>query len=106
VIGVSDGSFKDALGSAAWILTTMESQGWIKGYTTIPGIVNDQCAYHSELGGIFSTVLMVNTICQYYSIQHGRVQMGCDGLGPLQQCFDQWQEPSPSMPHYDLIKAI
>jgi len=51
-------------------------------------------------------VLMVNVLCTYYSIGHGSISFGCDGLGPLHRCFDLWYTPSPSTPHYDLIKAI
>ena len=103
---VSDGSYKDDLGSAAWKITTEESTTWIKGCTTIPGQPFEQCAYRSELGGIYSTVLLLNTVCQYYHLTSGTVIFGCDGLGPLHCCFHQWQEPTPVTPHYDLIKAI
>jgi len=105
-IAVSDGSFKDQMGSAAWTITIPQADTWIKGYTTIPGIGSDQCAYHSELGGIFSTVTMVNALCSYYSISRGAIQFGCDGLGPLQRCFDPWHDTPVAAPHSDLIKAI
>jgi len=105
-IAVSNGSFKDKVGSAGWTINTPTSSTWIKGCTTIPGQPNDQCAYWSELGSIFSTVTMVNLLCKYYTILTSKIQFRCNGLDPLCQCFECWTKPSPLTLHFDLIKAI
>jgi len=66
----------------------------------------DQSAYQSELGGIFSIVVTIHNICNYYNISKGMIQIACDGLGPLTQCFAKYQNPSPSTVHFDLIMSI
>jgi len=72
----------------------------------IPGEVKDQSTYRSELGGIFSLVLMIQHICQYYEINMGHVSIACNGLGPLLQCFAKFQDPNPKAPHFDMISSI
>jgi len=103
---VSDGSFKDGMETAAWILCNQLTLISMTGKTKIPGEVEDQSSYCSELGGIFSLVLMIQHICQYYMITMGQVSIACDGLGPLVQCFAKFKEPDPQGPHFDMISSI
>jgi len=103
---VSDGSYKDSLGTAAWMIQDMVSKQVLSGTSIIPGHTSDQSAYQSELGGIFSIVATIHNICNYYNISKGMIQIACDGLGPLTQCFAKYQNPSPSTAHFDLIMSI
>jgi len=103
---VSDGSYKDGSGTAAWMIEEGVSKNTLKGNTIIPGHTSDQSAYQSELGGIFSIVAMIHNICKYYSIMKGMVCIACDGLGLLTQCFAKYQNLSPSTAHFDLITSI
>jgi len=103
---VSDGSYKDGSGIAAWMIQDMASKNILSGTTIIPGHTSDQSAYQSELGGIFSIVMMIHNICKYYNIPKGTIWIACDGLGPLTQCFTKYQNPSPSTAHFDLIMSI
>jgi len=103
---VSDGSYKDGSGTAAWMIEERVSKNTLTGSTIIPGHSLDQSAYRSELGGIFSIVAMIHNICKYYGIMKGTVRIACDGLGPLIQCFAKYQNPSPGTAHYDLITSI
>jgi len=80
---VSNGSFKDGMGTAEWILCN-STQISITGKTKIPSKVEDQCTYRSKLGGIFSLVLMIQHICQYYKTTISSVSIACNGLGA---CF-------------------
>jgi len=71
-LAMSDGSFKDSLGTVAWILMdTVKAK--LFGSTTVPGSAIDQGSFHNELAGIYSTICMVNHVCKYYSIQHGSI---------------------------------
>jgi len=103
---VSDGSYKDGSGTAAWMIQDMTSKNILSGTAIIPGHSSDQSTYRSELGGIFSIVAMIHNICAYYNITKGQIQIACDGLGPLTQCFAKYQNPSPSTAHFDMITSI
>jgi len=105
-MAVSDGSYKDGCGTAAWILFSPTSKDKIQGYTTLPGSADDQYSFQSELGGLYSFVRMVKRLCHYNQISHDTVHFGCNGLGPLQCCFNPTWEPLPTTPHFDLISAI
>jgi len=70
---VSDGSYKDGSGTAAWMIQDMLSKQVLSGTTIIPGHTSDQSAYQSELGGIFSIVTMIHNICNYYNISKGMI---------------------------------
>jgi len=101
---VADGSYKDTFGMVAWILMTHKVR--LEGVAMAPGNVEEQGSFHSELTGIYSIVHMVQHICTYYSITTGGIQISCDGLSALQQCFNQNLRFSPNSSHYDLILAI
>jgi len=49
---------------------------------------------------------MVNHVCQYYSVKHGTITFGCNGLSALQQCFQHCWQLSPNAAHHDFIFAI
>jgi len=102
---ISNGSYKDRIGTTAWMLQDSSMGAIMKGLTAIPGHTSDQCAYQSELGGIFSIVAMTDALCKYYNITTGKVHIACNRLGPLTQCFAK-HSPSPSTPHYDFILSI
>jgi len=78
----------------------------ISGNVTVPGLDDEQGAFHSKLAGIYSTVCMVNHVCQYYSITNGNILFGCDGLSALQQYFNRKWHISPNTAHHNLIQAI
>jgi len=86
-LAICDGSYQSELGTAAWIITDELESGYVQGSTWVPGILDDQSAYRSELAGIYSIIWLVNRMCEYYSLTCGAITLGCDGLGPLRQCF-------------------
>lgn len=82
-IAVSDGSEKDGIGTAAWVLEGDSSKHRIKGLSIVPGSDADQSSYRSEYAGLYSLIYAVSKICEYHDIQAGTVELCCDGLGPL-----------------------
>ena len=83
-IGVSDGSFKDKFGTACWILQGETADGEIKCPCLVPGNGSVQSAYRSELAGLYGMITMINTICAFYHIKTGSIELGCGGIQALQ----------------------
>jgi hypothetical protein len=105
--GVSDGSFKDQFGTAAFILVSPDEPSlYIKGAVITPGHPDDQNAFRSELAGIYAITVLQWALQQYYHLESGHIEVACDGKSALQQA--QWSEDfiNTRYPHYDLILAI
>jgi hypothetical protein len=105
--GVSDGSYKDHFGTAAFILVVADdSATCIRGRVVTPGDPEDHNAYRSELAGIYALTVIHWAVCAFYNLDAGQIELACDGKSALQQA--QWQEDfiNTSSPHYDLILAI
>jgi hypothetical protein len=83
LIAVSDGSFKNGHGTAAWILYFSDSCNCV-GRVVVPEEAHDQSAYRSELTGLYATAISVRLLERRFGII-GSVTMGCDGLSALQQ---------------------
>ena len=71
-IGVSDGSFKDEFGTAAWVIENVEGTQRIMGNVLVPGYASDHSAYRSEIAGLYGMVVGVETIARLWNIQKGR----------------------------------
>jgi hypothetical protein len=82
-IAVSDGSFKNSVGTAAWIIQSSEGESAMEGRAICPGIDADQSSYQSELNGILLITQIVNKVCKFCKIEEGGVTIGCDGLSAL-----------------------
>jgi hypothetical protein len=105
-IAVSDGSFKTEYGTAAWVIEGVDSHGRILGQVIAPGGPSDQSPYRSELTGIYSIMIMVNRLCEFYDIKEGEIELACDGLSALDKCFSHVSVLHVDDPNYDLIGAI
>ena len=104
---VSDGSFKDALGTAAFVLEgPIEEQHWIIGTNRVPGIAEDQSAYRSELAGIYAIACTVEDLCEHHNITRGAVTIACDGESALYKSMDEQHRIKSKHKHFDLIMAI
>jgi len=91
VLAVSDGSYKENLGTAAWVITNEAGTTRITGKTSIPGPPSQQCSYRSKLGGIYSTVVCVNLLCAYYSVDHGTIFLDATVWAPYNNAStDTW----------------
>jgi hypothetical protein len=64
-IAVSDGSFKDTCGTAAWVIEGESSDGRLLGKAIAPGGSCDQSPYRSELAGIAATIFFINKLCEH-----------------------------------------
>jgi hypothetical protein len=105
--GVSDGSFKDRFGTAAFILVSPDEPTlYIKSAVITPGHPEDQIAYRSELAGIYAITVIQWALQKFYRLESGHIEVACDEKSALQQA--QWPEDfiNTRYPHYDLILAI
>jgi hypothetical protein len=103
---VSDGSFKNAIGTAAWVIQGDDRTDEIKGRCRVPGPDDWQSAYRSELCGMLGSIYCAITLAQKKGITKGKVRVGCDGLAALQQIMEYKITHTPLRKHYDLISAI
>jgi hypothetical protein len=109
-IAVSDGSFKDQLGTAAWTIEGRDASPTTKtsveGSCVIPGNPEDQGAYRSELGGLYCITVATNLVCQHEAITSGKMTIACDGDSALWMAVDQEAEIGPATQQFDIICAI
>jgi exonuclease III len=108
-IAVTDGSFKDSLGTAAFtIQPNLEFESEIHSYIMVnqtPGYSEDMDAYRAELGGIFGIIDLANQLCTEYSLTAGSITVGCDCASALTNIT--CHSPIGSQrPHNDILTGI
>jgi hypothetical protein len=101
---VSDGSFKDAFGTAAWMIHVSD-RCVLRGHCVTPGNPSDQSAYRSELTGIYGIVCTIWYLYNKYGMS-GHITVGCDGLSALRQAQKTVDFVDPNIAQYDMIMAI
>ena len=106
-VAISDGSFKDEAGTAAWIIENESGTQRMMGYVMVPGFASDQSAYRSEIAGIYGSVLVVEMIKEVWGITQGGILIGCDGKDALKQAVDTNEVcTSCKQQHFDLLSGI
>jgi hypothetical protein len=103
IIAVSDGSFKDGHGTAAWVLMITEDTS-ITGKMITPGTSKIQSAYRSELAGLYGILCTITMLEQRFN-HKASITIGCDGLSALQRVFVPLDCVDTNSLHYDLITA-
>jgi len=102
---VSDGSFKEQFGTAAWVLYHNETHIMLgNGQLITPGCPQDQCAYHSKLSGLYGIALTLNELSIHQDFAGGHIKITCDRESVLHRCFKPW-DSNPLAKHFDLIQA-
>jgi hypothetical protein len=101
---VSDGSFKEAFGTAAWMIH-INNNCEIRGHCITPGNSSDQSAYRSELAGIYGIACTIWYLHSKHGLS-GSITVGCNGLSALRQAQKSTDFVDPNTPQYDLIMAI
>jgi len=100
---VSNGSFKDKQGTAAWMFYNSGDPSTSIGQGNSPHPVqqNPQ-GYQSKLAGLYRIATMTNTICNFHHILHGKILVLCDGEVVLNCCFRPWHS-NPFDKQFDII---
>ena len=107
LMAVSDGSYKENLGTAAWIIETEKQDATVSGVAVSPGNGKIQSAYRSELLGLLASIEMIEIMAKKFEIKEGGYTLACDGKSALKKAIDahpNWQ--SPKQQHADLLSAI
>jgi len=104
-VAVSDGSYREVMGTAAWTIEGRSSEDQIVSIGYTPGSEMDQSAYWSELFRLWGILFMTLRFIKDNNITQGAVTIACDGLSALKQA--QYRGPTdPNTAHYDIISAI
>jgi len=83
VVAVSNGSFQDQSGSAAWTIEGTTSAYHIVGTGRMPGTTMDQSAYCSKRFGLWGMLRTIWNFIADQQIQTGQIMIACDGLSTL-----------------------
>ena len=83
---VSDGSYKDGYGTAAGCVSTgPEDDDMLYFVTSVPGVMDDQNSYRSELAGVLGVMYILEALCSTFHIQSGTITVALDGKEALNQ---------------------
>ena len=101
---VSDGSFQEGLGTAAFCITPgwLDETTCIDGCCIVPGRV--QSAFRAELGGMYAALRAVLLLVQRAQLTHGAIQLGCDGQAALNRIRNGRMDVKGS--NFDLVTGI
>jgi hypothetical protein len=75
VMAVSDGSYKDSYGTAAWTIGTEDMPHIIAGKAICPGGADDHSSYRSKLTGLYAILAIVNQLCAFYKVEEGTIRL-------------------------------
>jgi len=104
-MAVSDGSFKEWSGAAAWTIEGADANTKVTGMCLVPGSEEDHSAYRSELMGLLGIMLTLYGLQEQSRTKTGSIRVCCDGKSALERTASAL--PAGAMePHADLITAI
>jgi hypothetical protein len=101
-----DRSFKDMRSTSGFLLEgSTGEQGRIYRTNAVPGARTDQDSYCGELGGIMGVLQVVKCIAQVHQVHSGKLRLGLDGKGALEQ-VGRAEPVRPSDRSFDLLAEI
>jgi hypothetical protein len=112
VCAVSDGSSKEGLGAAAWIiaLTGQHDEPGntdeISGGFRTPGPSHSQDSYRNELVGILAVLAVVRACVQHFHLKTVFISLACDGKGAFQRLFQYNRPAALSDSQWDMVRAV
>jgi hypothetical protein len=104
---VSDGSFKNAMGTSASILVHSKATDLNRliSVNSVPGNREEQSAYRSELAGVSGSLSLIAAVCMVHDIHTGSITIGLDGEQAMIAASEDWPL-SPARPDYNLLTYI
>jgi hypothetical protein len=104
-IAVSDGSFKNAKGTAGFVIEGDTRNGRVVGVNVIPGESEYQSSYQSEIGGVAGILKSLHCVCEAHGISEGAIEIGLDGDQAMKAVANDWPL-DPGCPDYDLLQHV
>ncbi len=109
ILLLSDGSAKDNLAAAAWILTTESlflDGVYLAGYAKIPGVQPD--SHRAECFGIFGGLKLLMTCMDRWHVHPNLITfcVGCDNISALGSSFLPRRHIGANSPDFDILQAI
>ncbi len=101
---ISDGSFKQNQGSAAWIIEGSGSTNRVLGECFTPGTDDDHSSFRSELAGIYTCLLFLHLCFPHNNTEKPEFYLACDGKSVLHRLWNK-RKTSAAEPHYDLLSG-
>jgi len=101
---VSNGSYQDHAGMAAWIIEGSSTWSCIIRQMIMLGNHDDHSSFWSKLAGIYGTLLTLEALnlgCTNLSCQ-----IACDGKSVLVDCIQSSHPVLPTEPHADLLQTV
>jgi hypothetical protein len=106
---ISDGSYKQNLGTAAvQLLPRKGGTDRIIVQCQTPGLPQDQSAYRSELIGLLAGIMVVDWLLQQWAPtlpSKPRVRIACDGFSALLNTFSD-NRVTPQQAQFDLVSSL
>jgi len=104
-LAVSDGSYKEGRGAAAWTIKGSSAKDKVSGACLVPGTTEDHSAFQSEAMGILGTFLTLYHLLGEDGPAVGNLTFSCDGKSALNRAASK-QPIGITEPHVDILSAI
>ncbi len=76
------------MGQLLGLIEGKDAVGRMRGAVIIPGSSKDQSAYRSELAGLYSIMVAIKKICEFFNLREGSIELGCDGQSAIDKAFN------------------
>jgi ribonuclease HI len=107
---VSDGSEKNGLAAAAWIITSEadRNEHFLTGSARIPGNNDSQDSHRAESCGILGGLFSLSLLLAKWNITQGEIVIACDNISALKTAIDLDSVPfiSANIADYDIMQSI
>jgi len=104
-VAVSNGSFINGEGMAAWTIKGENKEGWCMGTSMVPGDTMDQSMFRSKLTRLYGIFLSLKYIAEGCEEDGLKIMVACDGKSAV-DWLNSRKPIRPMEVHFDLLAAI
>jgi len=102
---VSNGSFVQGAGAAAWTIEGQNKEGRCTGTSLAPGVKSDQSAFRTELAGIYNIVYTLQYMTATWEDKELHLKIACNGKSAVDRLNSQ-KRTKLTEAHYNILAAI